>query len=526
MVLSITLVTAYTAYQIKELGDSESSDSHDIGIFSNDIYISNCDQPRNQKPFNVRDIYEIQDVLGEGAFGKVFKARRKSDGKPIALKAMPTEYSSSDDFQREIVALEELSQPGHDHVCKLYSQHIDNTKGYFFLALELIPGGELFEYLISQGPFSEQDAAKFLKQFSQALTYIHSKGFVHADLKPENLMMGSGKLKVVDFGCARSDIDNNDTNENLVFGTTAYLPPETLANRHNPPTPAVDCFAAGVIMYIVLSGSHPFDPSGEATEEEIRRTIIECGQSPGYYNNLVFEDGRVRHLSQPAIQLIKALLQPNADKRMTSEEFQNHPWIRGEAAPSQVMKDSHVRLKRFWQKRFRAAIVRNFGFSSSDCTDDALRKIFRSMDIDGNGIVDIDELKLALKDVAEEYMEDILQSLDTDGDGRIDFDEFRTVMKTNWEIQHQATANKQLREHVTLRIREIMMQNKQHVISTKELIRIFNSIKKSSDDRTIHISTLLQFLKGLGLEEEEIVAWVGKIVACAPAVMIRFDTQN
>lgn len=155
---------------------------------------TNCDSPSSSssppssssssttqhRPFNVRDVYDIQEILGEGAFGKVFHAIRKKDGKSVALKVMPTEYSSSIDFQREIYALEELSNPGHDHVCYMYNQHLDNednTTGYCFLALEFIPGGELFEHLITSGPFSEQDAAKFLQQFSQALVYIHSKGF-------------------------------------------------------------------------------------------------------------------------------------------------------------------------------------------------------------------------------------------------------------------------------------------------------------------------------------------------------------
>ena len=324
-------------------------------------------------------------------------------------------------------------------------------------------------------------------------------------------MMGNGKLKVVDFGCASKKPTTTSPGEDedgRFFGTTAYLPPETLANRQDAsPTEAVDCFAAGVIMYIVLTGSHPFDPTGEATEEEIEETILKCGQSQEYLHRFVFDDARTEHLSPSSISLLKALLQPNPMHRMTSKEFEAHPWIQGEAASGDVLPDSDLRLKRFWQKRFRAAIVRKYGLvvgSTTMITDDQnLREIFRSMDVDGNGTVDRNELKLALADiVAEEYMEDILQSLDSDGDGTIDFEEFKTAMKMNIDLQNQDAV---LRDHVTVRLRE-MMKSSKHV-SSKELIRIFNSLK-SPESRTIRISTLLKFMEGLGLKEDEIVAWV------------------
>ena len=180
----------------------------------------------SESTFQVKKVYSIKKVLGEGAFAKVYKATRISDGVVVALKAIDNNSTDDSDFQREIHALTLLSKPGHPHVCRLYSQHEDGK--YYYLEMELIEGGELFEHLIENGPFSERDASRFVKQHAQALSYIHRKGFVHADLKPENLMMDSwdeskATLKVVDFGSARAAGDGNTGLNGL---TIAYAPPE------------------------------------------------------------------------------------------------------------------------------------------------------------------------------------------------------------------------------------------------------------------------------------------------------------
>jgi serine/threonine protein kinase len=179
----------------------------------------------SERTFQVQKVFKIKKVLGEGGFAKVYKATRISDGAVVALKAIDSNSTEDSAFQREIHALTLLSNPGHPHVCRLYSQHED--RNYYYLEMELIEGGELFEHLIENGPFSERGASRFVKQHAQALSYIHSKGLVHADLKPENLMMDSwdeskATLKFVDFGSAcvaGEKVGLNDL-------TYAYAPPE------------------------------------------------------------------------------------------------------------------------------------------------------------------------------------------------------------------------------------------------------------------------------------------------------------
>jgi len=165
--------------------------------------------------FRLQDTYEIEQVLGEGAYGTVYKARRKADDEIVALKTMSRSLTGKTDFEREVAALQILSKPpGHEHIVQLYDLHRDDSN--YYLSMEYIEGGELLEHLIENGAYSEGIAANFLRQFAEAICYVHSNGLAHADLKPENLLLSSNdmdkaRLKLADFGAARShDLSRKD----------------------------------------------------------------------------------------------------------------------------------------------------------------------------------------------------------------------------------------------------------------------------------------------------------------------------
>eukprot|EP00957_Ditylum_brightwellii_P070008 5317290-Ditylum_brightwellii.AAC.1 len=169
----------------------------------------------SMKPFSIKQVYEIVQVLGEGVYGTVYQARRKADGFSVALKAMPREYTGKTDFEHEVAVLQHLSKPpGHEHIVRFYDLHRDDKN--YYLAMEFIEGEELFDHLIKNGPYSEAVAALFMRQFAEAICFVHHTGFTHADLKPENLMISSNKvgnamLKLVDFGCAcNHDLSRKD----------------------------------------------------------------------------------------------------------------------------------------------------------------------------------------------------------------------------------------------------------------------------------------------------------------------------
>ena len=395
-------------------------------------------------PFRVKQNYDVIKLLGEGAYGRVFLAKRKSDGTTVALKAIARDAISQEEFRNEVKALQRLSQNGgHPHICLLYDLHDDGNK-FYYLALELVSGGELFEHLIKHGPYSEAQAAVFLRQFAEAMSFMHSNGVIHADLKPENLMMSTeddnlAQLKVVDFGCAimednASSAKQREADNEEILGTIAYWSPELL-EKGSKPTEVSDMWAIGCILYILVTGTHPFDPMGCSTDDEMAENIRKAKN--GQY---VIFDERVKVLSDSCVELMKALLQSDPSKRMTSDEFRRHPWAQGLSASWNTMTDSDRKLESYWQKRFRAEILRRYAKAKSrtgdsSLSDENLKDIFRSMDLDGNGTLEHEEIRIALRGlgVKDKDISDIVRSIDLDGNGTIDLDEFCTIMRKQFD---------------------------------------------------------------------------------------------
>jgi serine/threonine protein kinase len=200
-VLSLTGVAATCEQQEQQPQAQKNSAT----VPTDDIPISmQASSAASTSSFRIDQIYDIQQVLGEGAYGMVYKARRKRDGAVVALKTMSRSLTGQTDFEREVAALQLLSKPpGHANIVQLYDLHRDDHN--YYLVMELIEGGELLEHLIEHGPYSEGLAASFLRQFAEAMVFVHNNNLCHADLKPENLLLStSQELKLADFGAART----------------------------------------------------------------------------------------------------------------------------------------------------------------------------------------------------------------------------------------------------------------------------------------------------------------------------------
>ena len=465
---------------------------------------STCD---SSPSFQIKQVYEINELLGEGAFGRVFCATRRKDGLVVALKALPIKLTDKADLDREIKALRHLKHP---HICKFYDQH--SNEDYYFVVMELIQGGELLEHLIQKGPFSEQDASRFLRQFAHALSYMHSQNFVHADLKPENLMMDSwesdAKVRVVDFGCATRLEEGVE--EDRVYGTQGYMAPEGLTLPQPCPTPAMDMFAAGIIMYIILTGSHPFDPSGDAEDKELAARIQACSINPELLDRYVWDPDRLQGLSEASIDLLKKLLHPDPNKRISSRIFFQNPWIQSHTAVSNILPQSDLKLQFFWQKRFHNAIRKKFG---SSLTEEKLRKIFENMDLDGNGEITLEELQTALAEElgGSKNVPRVLQSLDLDQSGTISFPEFQTIMQIS-SLSEPENNNKEITDRVRTKLLEELLGksvfSSKTVFSEEDLRHVFTTMDLDGDG-TLCVTEIQQALKGiLGLDDEVIHAWV------------------
>lgn len=203
--------------------------------------------------------YEVVEVLGQGGFATVYRARQLSVGREVALKMDSRVLSSARDrqrFIREVTAAGQLS--GHPNVVAVYDAGV-LADGRPYMVLELCPGGSLGDRLRRQGPFPVREARDIGVRIADALVAAHTAGVLHRDIKPGNIMVDQyGGVALADFGLAampRPDHDLSVTREAL---TPAYAPPE--AFRLATPTPAGDVYSLAATVYALVHGRAPHYP--------------------------------------------------------------------------------------------------------------------------------------------------------------------------------------------------------------------------------------------------------------------------
>ena len=186
--------------------------------------------------------------LGEGSFGAVYVGLDRTTGERVAVKKISKRYTNEDEFYREMNALLHLRKAGgHPGICSL-REHF-NEGGHYYLILDIVEGGEMFDHLVEQGAYSEADAARLIREVASSLLFIHGLDTTHGDLKPENLMLSSKNpsdavVKLVDFGCAQVDDKDSISHKynsesdgpagsSIAGKTLAYCPPEGKYNRRD-----------------------------------------------------------------------------------------------------------------------------------------------------------------------------------------------------------------------------------------------------------------------------------------------------
>ncbi|KAL7534265.1 hypothetical protein ACHAXR_005763, partial [Thalassiosira sp. AJA248-18] len=309
------------------------------------------------------------------------------------------------------------------------------------------------------------------------------------------------ELKLVDFGCSII-VDNYSAEnaDNSPMSTLAYDPPEKITNA-SPPDYKSDVWAAGCILYIILTGLHPFDKEGTATDEEIAELVKSIGISEVRLSELIFDE-RTDDLSSSAINLLRSMLHPDSEQRATSDMVRRNPWVQGLTASWEILEGIDRKLEKYWQKQFRIGISKKFG---GIATDEQLEQVFTQIDEDGNGSIEIEELTKVMKEsgVKPNDIQSIFDAINLDHHKGISLEAFRSVMKNELPAQfYQA----KFRNIVTQTENENTMSESFRASAR----RLFNSMDLDHNG-SLDCYELRLLLRKLGVDEREIPLLVASI---------------
>ncbi|XP_040189835.1 serine/threonine-protein kinase D1 isoform X1 [Rana temporaria] len=279
---------------------------------STSISVSNCQVQEN---VDISSVYQIfpDEVLGSGQFGIVYGGKHRKTGRDVAIKIIdklrfPTKQESQ--LRNEVAILQNLHHRGVVNLECMFE-----TPERVFVVMEKLHGDMLEMILSSEKGRLPERITKFLvTQILVALRHLHFKNIVHCDLKPENVLLASAdpfpQVKLCDFGFAR--IIGEKSFRRSVVGTPAYLAPEVLRNRgYNR---SLDMWSVGVIIYVSLSGTFPFNED-EDIHDQIQNAAFMYPPNPW------------RETSSDAIDLINNLLQVKMRKRYSVDKTLNHTWL-------------------------------------------------------------------------------------------------------------------------------------------------------------------------------------------------------
>uniref|UniRef100_UPI0037E88D0D serine/threonine-protein kinase Chk2 n=1 Tax=Semicossyphus pulcher TaxID=241346 RepID=UPI0037E88D0D len=283
------------------------------------VYIDLMSDDQSSLPKALQEKYVLTRRIGTGVCGEVKLAFERSTCKKFAVKIInkknfQSEGTATRNAQTEIEILQRV-----DHPCLIKTEDFYQTDDSYFIVLELMEGGELFNRVKSQ-QLKESVAKLYFYQMLRAVQYLHGKGIIHRDLKPENILLSSNDdiclIKVTDFNQSR--ILEETMLMRTLCGTPSYLAPEVFTHASTTGySLAVDAWSLGVLLFVCLGGYPPFHES--FSKKTITEQII-----AGEFKMV---PAKWRNISSQAKDVVRKLLVVDPSKRMTIEEALHHPWL-------------------------------------------------------------------------------------------------------------------------------------------------------------------------------------------------------
>ncbi len=380
----------------------------------------------------VANYYIILKDLGHGSYGQVKKVKHKKMNEVRAMKITNKKTVSS---KYEIEILRKISHPNITNIFEIF----EDSKKYYII-MEFLEGGELFDAITSIGSFSEESACQIMKQILSAIFYLHSSNIVHRDLKPENIMLlqkpqnDNYHIKLIDFGTAKEFKPGKKMCK--FIGTSYYIAPEVLKERYDE---KCDVWSCGIILYILLYGYPPFNGN---TNVEIFQAIQ--NQNP------IFTGEEWEDITSEAKDLIKLMLKKNPNERWSAEQCLKHKWFKMLEDNENKKDKSNFKLIQMnainhmtqfvSENRFKQAVLQFISTQFNLQKEEGdLREIFKSMDISGTGQIAKKEfcdklIELYGENDGKNIASNIFNNLDMDGSGKISYNEFLSAMISSKKV--------------------------------------------------------------------------------------------
>ncbi|XP_033750091.1 calcium/calmodulin-dependent protein kinase type IV-like isoform X2 [Pecten maximus] len=285
------------------------------------------------EPFEER--YALGPELGRGTNSIVNKCTIRLTDEAWAVKTINKRTRPCRrEVEKEIGLLLMLN---HQNLIRL--KEIYETETHLQLVLELAKGGELFDSIEIRGTYTEKEAAHIMRDILESVRYMHEKGVIHRNIKPENLLLEDLKdiprIKLTDFGLWT--IQEKEVQMNMVCTSPDYSAPEML--RGLPCSKAVDLWSCGAIAFVLLAGYEPFlDVHGDTYKR-----VIKVDYS--------FDENICSEISENAKDFIHKMLQEDPKNRMSAAAALRHPWVRGVAAKNACLLQTQESIKDFNARR-------------------------------------------------------------------------------------------------------------------------------------------------------------------------------
>ena len=270
--------------------------------------------------------------IGQGAFGKVNLGLNVLTGRVVAIKSFKT--TPIEKFKHKMKKIqyetELMKRFNHKNITKILE--VFNDEEYMLIIMEYINGGNLFSFVKKRRKLSEKMAKFLFRQIILGIQHIHSKNVVHRDIKLENILIDfDNNVKICDFGIGKV-LENEDELLYDKCGTPMYMAPEIiLANDDNGYKGfPVDIWSSGITLYIMLSGSLPFNIKNKNNnKEDMALNSIKDKNNIFLQNQIVnVKPKEIENISIEAKNLLKGLLNKNPSKRLTCSQILNHPWLK------------------------------------------------------------------------------------------------------------------------------------------------------------------------------------------------------